>query len=874
MHLLSVVALALAATSSLTAQTYTISTFAGGALPVNILGTSARVLQPSLAVDATGNVYFTSGNSVLRMDAATGLLSLVAGTGNYGFSGDNGPATGAELASPGGVAVDSSGNVYIADTYANRVRKVSNGIITTVAGNGDPSFGGDSGAATSASLYLPAGVAVDSAGNVYIADSGNYRIRKVSNGIITTVAGNGVAGFSGDNGPATSAQLSSFVGPPYGISGIAVDAAGNLYIADIGNQRIRIVSNGVITTLAGNGGQGFRGDNGPATSAELDRPQSVTVDSAGNVYIGDMENARTRKVSKGVITTVAGNGTFGFSGDNGLATAAELGLPSSVAADSAGNLYTADFAGGFLEITETGITRIRKISNGVITTVAGGGTSGDNGPATGTELYNPEGVAVDSVGNLYFADTYNSLVRKVSNGVITTVAGNGNGGFSGDGGPALSAELDGPTAVAVDSTGNLYIADAGNNRVRKVSNGMITTVAGNGNGGFSGDGGSATSASFGLPYGVAVDLAGNLYIADNLDHRIRKVQNGVITTVAGNGTGGFSGDNGPATNAELNYPEGLAVDSSDNLYIADSGNFRIRKVSNGVITTVAGGGSSVQLNGGPFLATESGLANTSSVAVDSAGNLYIADRGPFSSLVHKVSTGLLTVAAGGGASFGDGGPATSAQLYPFGVAVDSAGHVYVSDTLDNRIRLLTPIPLDVTGPSSLSAGAVGIRYSAVTFAAEGGSGIYTWSATSLPGGLVLSPGGVLSGIPAVAGAFNPQFTVRDSSGSSASVSLSLTIHPAPVISRVGPLEGTPSGAVFALDVTGSGFLPGAAVEWNSTPIPTTFVSATHLTASVAASLISVGGSAGIVVVNPDGAKSGSYVFTTSFSAAPPHYPGR
>jgi uncharacterized protein (TIGR03437 family) len=537
-----------------------ITTVAGGGAPGppvnNGSAADAQFLVPiSVAVDSAGNLYIGDGNHLVRK-VSNGVITTVAGNGTFGSSGDNGPATSAQIL-PNGLAVDSSGNLYIADRFNSRIRKVSNGVITTVAGNGTSGFSGDNGPATSAQVN-PESVAVDSAGNLFIAEGIiGQRIRKVSNGVITTVAGNGTAGFSGDNGPATSAGLS-------GPTGVTVDSAGNFYIAD--GFRIREISNGVITTVAGGGSS--IGDNGPATSAQLNNlsgySTGVAVDSAGNLYIPDY--GRIRKVSKSVITTVAGTGTIGFSGDNGPATSAELVALAGLAVDSSGDIYIADN------------NRIRKISNGVITTVAGGGSSiGDNGPAMSAAL-NPAGVAVDSSGNLYIPEV--GRIRKVSNGAITTVAG---GGFSiGDNGPATSAQLGSALSVAVDSLGNLYIGDQFNYRIRKVSKGVITTVAGNGTSGFSGDNGPATSAQVN-PASVAVDAAGNLYIPDlftnprsGLESRIRKISNGVITTVAGNGTSGFSGDNGLATSAALNSPAGVAVDSLGRVYFADTGNSRIR----------------------------------------------------------------------------------------------------------------------------------------------------------------------------------------------------------------------------------------------------------------------------------------------------------
>jgi trimeric autotransporter adhesin len=535
------------------------------------------------------------------------IITTVAGT-DYSFPSGSLAAVNAPLGVLTGVAVDTAGNVYVADPLNSLVLRISvDGTLNAVAGNGIKGFSGEGGPATSASLNYPIGVAVDSAGNLYIADSDNYRIRRVSGGTITTVAGNGTRGFSGDGGPATAASLNM-------VFGLAVDSADNLYIADTDNFRVRKVSGGIITTVAGNGSSGFSGDGGPATSAWLEGPEGVAVDLTGNLYIADPSNQRVRKVSNGIITTAAGNGNPGFSGDGGPATGASLSDPVGVSVDAAGNLYIADTRNGRIRemsygtsttgtsttgTSTTGTSTTGTSTTGTITTVAGNGNaalSGDGGPATSASLNLPQAVAVDSAGNAYIADSDNYRLRKVSGGTIATIAGNGNYRSSGDGGPATSASLFSPNAVAVDSAVNLYISDYDNQRIRKVFYGTITTatistLAGNGIRGFSGNGGPATSASLNFPGGVAVDSAGNVYIADTINQRIRKVSNGIITTVAGNGTRAFSGDGGPATSASLNYPNGMAVDSAGNLYIADYSNSRIRKVSAGTITTVAGNGA-------------------------------------------------------------------------------------------------------------------------------------------------------------------------------------------------------------------------------------------------------------------------------------------
>jgi sugar lactone lactonase YvrE len=635
-------------------------------------------------------------------DAQIMIINTVAGNGSMSFSGDGGMAAAAELNSPYGLAIDTAGNVYIADVGNFRVRKVSKaGIITTIAGNGNAGFAGDGGAATAALLNSLTTLASDKAGNIYLSD--NYRVRKIStSGIITTVAGNGTSTYPGDGVIATSAGIGT-------VSGIVADGSGNIYISCPGLSRILKVNNtGIISTVVGTGTSGYSGDGAAATSATIHTPRGIVLDGFGNIFFNDASNYRIRKVNtSGIITTIAGTGTQGSTGDNGAATIATLYNPFSLAIDGVGNLYMDDYLSN----------QVRKINtSGTITTIAGvsiNGFTGDGGLATSAELDSPYGLAADNGGNLYIADSYNSRIRQVNTaGIITTIAGDGYVDYSGDGGLATKAEIEEPTGVCTDGAGNIYIGDDDNNRVRMVNpSGTITTFAGTGITGFSGDGGLATSAKLNSPGSLVKDVAGNIYFADVFNNRIRMINSsGIITTVAGSDTiVGFSGDGGPATSAKLSQPRAIAFDGAGNMYICDVGNNRVRKVDlSGFITTIAGTGTA-GYSGDAGAAAAAKLNSPSGVAVDAAGNIYIGDA--VNNRIRMVNTsGIISTIAGTGTagSGGDGAHAISAQLNsPQGMAIDAAGTLYFADCFNSKVRKIDAAGIINTVAGTGTAGFCG-----------------------------------------------------------------------------------------------------------------------------------------------------------------------
>ena len=800
------------------------------------------------AVDNHGNLYVTDGtNNRIRKINAAGIISTIAGTGTYAFSGDGGPATAAELNLPLSIYVDSSGVIFFTDQDNQRIRKISTtGIISTIAGNGVAGFSGDGGQATDAELNTPQCLTLDASGNIYFSDYSNNRIRKISpSGIITTYAGSSTSGFSGDGGPASAASISN----PFGI---AIDRSSNLFFADAGNNRVRKVStSGIITTIAGSATSSFSGDGGPASSCELNGPAFLAVDAGNNLYINDFNNHRIRKIdTTGIISTVAGNGTFGHGGDGGPATAAQLGGAVGITTNATGLIYLVDGENFCIRMVSscaaptvppiTGLSTIATGSTlflydtasggswfsgspGVVTvnsftgaitgvssasaiisysvanscgrttvidtisvtptpsfcnniyTIAGNGLTGfngDGGRADTTHVTSPTSPVFDTSGNLYYVDGTSRIRMIAPSGIVTTVAGSDSVGYSGDGGPATSARLYEPSGMWLDNHGNIFISDWSGVTRKVDATGIITTIAGHFimGSGFGGDGGPATDALFGETSGITVDSWGNFYLADGTNNRIRKVDTlGIVNTIAGSDSFGYAGDGGPASLALLNFPGRITCDAGNNIYFSDEGNNCVRKITpSGIISTVAGNGiPGFSGDGGPATAATFGWPT--SVNIDRWGNLFIADLG--NNRVRKVSaTGIVTTVAGQSyrGYSGDSCSATAAELYwTDGTAVDSRGNIFIADCFNSRLRKVvtdSPYAGRISGLSHLAAGDTTVFSATVA----GGS----WSSSNLSVATIDATTGVLSAV--ATGTTTISYTLSGSCGT-ATITLSDTV---------------------------------------------------------------------------------------------------
>ena len=759
----------------------TITTFAG----TGVLGntgdggpaTSATFGNPvSVSYDADGNVYVADKgkNDVRKIAVSNNLISTPVGTGGTaGYNGDGIPANTAEIKGENEAWATPSGDIYIADTGNNRIRKVTaaTGLISTIAGNGTAGTAGDGAVQGSATeVNAPNAVTVDPAGNVFFGD--NNRIREISaaTGIINTIAGTGAGTSTGNNGLASAATIA---GPRY----LFADVHGDVFVVDRTYHVIReivadpamksVSAASIIKGVAGNNMTGSAGDGGPATSATLNTPNTITVDPQGDIYILDQTPNVLRVVNgaTSIIYTLAGGNTaVGYTGDGGLSTSATLNAPMGVGQSPNGSVDIAD-SGNYVvrrlsvqnhyPATGVGVASAAQV-NGVeaiqpVTLSSFGVTPGGDfalGTTTGcsvTTALAADGVcsgpvtftptapglrmgqlqATDSGSNRYvlgLTGVGNAPAVAFMPGQIATVAGTGTAGSTGDNGAATAAEIMAPSALALDASGNVYFAGS-DNRIRRVTAaGVITTIAGTGTAGYTGDGGAATAATLNNPTGLAMDAGSNGYIADSGNNAIRTIsgQTGVISTVA-------------ATVGLLSNPRGVAVDAAGNVYIADTGNSVLRKVNpvTAYASVLAGTVGSAGFGGDNGLAGAATLRSPQGVAVDTAGNVYIADTG--NNVIRKITlaTGVITTIAGNGtAAFaGDGGSAALASLNgPTRVALDAAGDLYIADAGNNRVRF-------VSAASGRIATLAGTGTAATPFMGDGG--LATAATLNAPGGLVV-----------------------------------------------------------------------------------------------------------------------------------------
>ena len=772
--------------------TGTITTIAGigtkGGAGDGGLATSAQFnFISGLAVDGLGNVLVSDMNEArIRKIAPDGRIATIAGTGFGGHAGDGGPAVEARIATPGGLALDVAGNLFVAEFWVGRLRKIDPaGIITTIAGTGEQRSTGDMGLATDAALDRPRNVAVGSDGRLYVAENYADRIRVLSPtaersrfSVPLGTSGDSVA-VTVENDGALKLDGSPLV---HGLEVVASDGnrfafgqteSGEVVATYVPNtQTVELQAGKTVTLTVGEDGAWRIGDevatNGyrhvedgkeyplewtgaqwrlakytvrtiagtvdvldgvAATQARLFSPSSVASDSSGNLYVSDRSNHRIRKIdTSGIITTIAGTGERGYAGDGGPASEAEFDQPRGIGVNWLGEIFVADYGNHVVRkidvtgrITTIRTTRplfrpygltldlfgnvvvaeshvrnhlVRRIDlRGNVTTIAGipgqRGSFEGGGSAAAARLYYPRGVAADPSGNVYVADSHNHRVRKIDpTGAIQTIAGTGERGYSGDGGPAVDAQLLFPSGVLVDSAGNVYVADSSNHRVRRIDPpGVIETIAGMEEAGNSGDGGPAVEAGLALPRGLAMDGSGGLFVAESGNHTVRWISpTGTISRIAGTGEPFDKRDGGPASIAQFGYPLDIVADALGNVYVLDRN--QVRRIDpNGMIAAVAGTGDyGYSGDGGPAIAAA--LQSPLALELDAAGDLYLT--GNLGERVRKVDAqGTITTIAGTGEQgfSGDGGPAVAAQLnFPRSIAADSVGNVYVADYSNHRVR--------------------------------------------------------------------------------------------------------------------------------------------------------------------------------------------
>ncbi|TAE30507.1 MAG: T9SS C-terminal target domain-containing protein [Candidatus Kapaibacterium sp.] len=863
-----------AGTGSLAGFTFTatppVSTLAGdGTLGFrDAAGAGAQFNAPVGVAFYAGNMFVADGdNNRVRRITPTGVVTTFAGSG--AFVSVDGTGAGASFAAPHGIAADASGNLFVADYVTHRIRVISpGGAVTTLAG-GTAGWNDATGAA--AQFNGPVGVAF-AGGIVYVSDLIGHRIRKITypGGVVTTLAGSG--GMGSADGTGLAAQFNN-------PRGIAVDAAGNVYVADQSNNRIRkITPAGVVTTLAGSGAAGFA--DGTGLAAQFNIPTGIAVDASGNLYVSDAGNTRIRFVTPaGVVTTLAGSGTAGFV-DGTLAGGRFNGAMESLAFDASNNLFVVDrgnnairrvvmppptvtsftptsayalqavtingtnFSGAtqvqFGGVTSSwfevvSATQIRAVvpiggASGSVTvttgagpgslagftmtaapavsTVAGDGTlSFRDAVGAGAQFNSPCHIVRDGAGNVYIADRFNNRIRRMTpSGVVTTLAGSGTaGGMNGTG---TAAEFNRPYGIAINAAGTiLYVAEAVGHRIRQIviATGVVTTIAGSGTAGYAD--GTGVAAQFNEPIGLCTEGAGNLIVAEQWNHRIRRVviASGVVTTVAGNGTAGFA--DGLAATAQFNQPRSPVIDAAGNIFIADYEGHRIRKITpSGIVTTVTGNGTAGNVDGGPATAQ---LNNPNHLILDAVGNLYFASGNALTVRIASPAGVVTTITGTGTSGFLDGAVNVAELRFVAGILQEASGSFLVTDEGNACIRRIVLPPPTVTsfaattGYPGLGVIINGTNLATVTQVRFGG--------VVSPSFTVISNTQIVAVVPAGGASGNVQVTNPGGSGSLGGFTFTATIPP------VSQFAGNGAGIGFADGQQGAArFNQPCGIAFNST----------------------------------------------------------